>query len=33
MEAHLLPGVVLVASVIVAIQRAQRRGVSYYRVT
>jgi len=33
MEAHLLPGVVLVASVIVAIQRAQRRGVTYYRVT
>jgi hypothetical protein len=33
MEAHLLPGVVLVASVIVAIQRAQRHGVSYYRVT
>jgi intracellular sulfur oxidation DsrE/DsrF family protein len=32
MEAHVLPGVVVVPSVIVAIQRAQRRGVAYYRV-
>ncbi len=33
MEAHILPEVTLVPSVIVAIQRAQRHGVSYYRVT
>lgn len=32
MEANVLPGVVVVPSVIVAIQRAQRRGISYYRV-
>lgn len=32
LEAHLLPEVILVPSVIVEIQRAQRRGVAYYRV-
>lgn len=32
MASHLVPGVILVPSVIVAIQRAQRRGVAYYQV-
>lgn len=32
LESGILPGVVLVPSVIVAIQRAQKRGVSYYRI-
>lgn len=32
MAGHLVPGVILIPSVIVAIQRAQRRGVAYYQV-